>query len=866
MSNKIDPTLIDIIKEESAKYLAIRPSQAQGNPCWSPPQFPNSGRLALTKEQLTANYEKIIDKEIIHQKKAKEENNDPCCKTLHISLFFDGTNNNDKNDTKDTVKEGKPPHPSNVAKLYHACSPNNYSAIQNGFYSFYIPGVGTPFPDIGTYEYYSSGLTYATGGEARISWGLLQVCNALYHAITGNELTLAQMRSSLKKMSSNTNYHSTTIFSESPYQPMKELARLLAGLKRNINRKPKIIALKIYIYGFSRGAAEARTFVYWLDKFIKYHHDSLSNFYTKKQKSGFSYVPLGTLYGIPVSVEFLGLFDTVAAVGLANLGPGVTGHNGWAYGTQQLPKSSLVKNCCHLVAAHEQRLCFTVDSVRTPEGIYPPNTVEIIYPGMHSDIGGGYPPNDQGKARNGTPELLSQIALHDMYAAAIDAGAPLAISQKIVSLLPNLATQYSFRIMDENTEIEFEISEQLIDRFNSWLECTLPERIPRKKDQIIHAFDPQQFVSADLEYAMEIQLILITAWRIGRYASPREDSANLTHQDFFQHAPQHENISVQPYEPAFSAQAIDALAEESTKNEKVIAERAKSRNNQEKIVSDLTNWKPSDESIGPPLFDATNSRGQFWEASLEFKADFEDKEREKPLLNLSWRPTQEYCKKYEGISKAYLGNKHRECTTYPMYTLPGSGISPELTHDVQNQKNKLNKLVFLVTSQNEYQEFISLKAISLGVFKKLIGPHMYNQLNNPNIIKIIKLFDDQIHDSRAWFMHSELGIREPFASYFLSRMIYFGKKSSKSMQLIISQNNIYGYYGHLTSDEIGIGYKPLYGAILIDLSTGEEIAVDTSKRPSPTYLIQQKIWSIVEQQKKDEHHHNLQALHAIAEK
>ncbi|MEX9756798.1 DUF2235 domain-containing protein [Providencia vermicola] len=534
MPNKINSTLIEIIEEESAKYLAIRPAHSQGDPCWAPPPFPNQGRLALTKEQLITNYEKIIDKEIVYQKRAKETNSAPCCKTVHISLFFDGTNNNDKNDTEDTVKEGFLPHPSNVAKLYHACSPDNVEARDKGFYSYYIPGVGTPFPDIGTYEYYSEGLTFAAGGEARISWGLLQVCNTLYHATTGNELTLSQMRSALKKMSSNTNYHSTTIFSESPYQPMKELARLLAGLKRNINRKPKIIALKIYIYGFSRGAAEARTFVYWLDKFIKYHHDSLNNFYTKKQKSGLSYVPLGTLYGIPVSVEFLGLFDTVAAVGLANMAPGVTGHNGWAYGTQQLPKSSLVKNCCHLVAAHEQRLCFTVDSIRTPEGHYPPNTVEIIYPGMHSDIGGGYPPNDQGKARNGSEELLSQIALHDMYAAAIDAGAPLAIRSDCFAQLPDLAKQHSFRVMDANIRDEFEISAQLTERFNSWLEYTLPEQSPAQQNSTTRTFHPQRFARGDLEYVMEIQLILITAWRIGRYASPREDSANLIHQDFFQ--------------------------------------------------------------------------------------------------------------------------------------------------------------------------------------------------------------------------------------------------------------------------------------------------------------------------------------------
>ncbi|QKJ52031.1 DUF2235 domain-containing protein [Providencia rettgeri] len=46
---------------------------------------------------------------------------------------------------------------------------------------------------------------------------------------------------------------------------------------------------------------------------------------------------------------------------------------------------------------------------------YPPHTHEMVYPGMHSDVGGGYPLNDQGKARERADHLLSQIVLHDLY-------------------------------------------------------------------------------------------------------------------------------------------------------------------------------------------------------------------------------------------------------------------------------------------------------------------------------------------------------------------------------------------------------------------------------------------------------------------
>lgn len=57
----------------------------------------------------------------------------------------------------------------------------------------------------------------------------------------------------------------------------------------------------------------------------------------------------------------------------------------------------LIKKCVHLVSGHEQRLCFPLDSVRRANGKYPPCATEVVYPGMHSDIGGGYPPGIKGK-------------------------------------------------------------------------------------------------------------------------------------------------------------------------------------------------------------------------------------------------------------------------------------------------------------------------------------------------------------------------------------------------------------------------------------------------------------------------------------
>ena len=112
----------------------------------------------------------------------------------------------------------------------------------------------------------------------------------------------------------------------------------------------------------------------------------------------------------------------MASVGIANIAPFAEGHMGWADDTMELPDNGLIKKCTHLVSSHEQRLCFPLDSICRSDGTYPSYATEVVYPGMHSDIGGGYPPGDQGKAvGHNDSNLLSQIALRDMYASAFEA-------------------------------------------------------------------------------------------------------------------------------------------------------------------------------------------------------------------------------------------------------------------------------------------------------------------------------------------------------------------------------------------------------------------------------------------------------------
>lgn len=170
------------------------------------------------------------------------------------------------------------------------------------------------------------------------------------------------------------------------------------------------------------------------------------------------------------------------------------------------------------MSSHEQRLCFPLDSIRRTDGTYPTNSVEVIYPGMHSDIGGGYPPGDQGKA-NGPDDalLLSQIALHDIYAAAFVCGAPFKVPQEAI---PNDLKKDQWRVMPEDVDMEYYVSQEVISRFNAWRTLTL--NLTASEDytdsELASQFTPAS-APMSLESAMEDQVAWLTSWRIGRYAA-----------------------------------------------------------------------------------------------------------------------------------------------------------------------------------------------------------------------------------------------------------------------------------------------------------------------------------------------------------
>jgi hypothetical protein len=184
-----------------------------------------------------------------------------CQGQVYATLFFDGSGNN-----KDWIEPGLSGtqtavnRHSNVARLYNAC----IDKPSEGFYSYYMPGVGTPFTEIGDKSgsvnaYLGNGCGYM--GADRINWGITRVFNAVHHYLT-DQLLLGDDEA--KKL---VNYVSRSLGKEvvaefewrlKMGQLRDRLIPVIGGNQRNLTQ------INIAVFGFSRGAAEARVFANWL--------------------------------------------------------------------------------------------------------------------------------------------------------------------------------------------------------------------------------------------------------------------------------------------------------------------------------------------------------------------------------------------------------------------------------------------------------------------------------------------------------------------------------------------------------------------------------------------------------------------------
>jgi hypothetical protein len=410
-----------------------------------------------------------------------------------ITIFFDGTGNNQKADLA-TLEH------SNVVRMYRAHRQDK----TEGIFAHYAPGIGTPFPEIGDNGF---------GPIPVVSW-LADLTEADLNMGTGR---LGQKR-----------------LDWAFEQVQKSIDARLEGCKT-------VTKVTLSVFGFSRGAALARAFLQQLTHPKSHWCNVAGSSLTWKNGN------------VPIEVNFVGLWDTVASVGVpmssgsflaerssrrqswwgdfvggytnrlmdpryqhplfalplyqvgnalkttfgagtpltvkdlafgtgsADPAPGVLeGHESW--GGQMALEGGFHKKCVHIIAAHEQRASFPVDSVLKGK-IAPDRTVEMVFPGVHSDVGGGYRPGEQNRGGQPAPAgkknvlqdglKLSQLTLHAMYREAAAAGVPLLpMGQKDA--------------WEQRNDDDFILNPGLLDVFNRYQSEVKAEGLPLGDAMLAH--------------------------------------------------------------------------------------------------------------------------------------------------------------------------------------------------------------------------------------------------------------------------------------------------------------------------------------------------------------------------------------------
>ena len=350
------------------------------------------------------NMTKLSRREMARNAAAGVDSFSDCGVELFIGCFFDGTRNHMLNSRRQRNQTE-----SNVARLFDVFD-RDQGASSGGRvarFASYIQGVGTEalkeIGDTGTGWHARAGAAAGWGGEGRVNWMLMKVQDHLLTHFAESTVTKAMGFDSTvpvaRKMSADLRLSLQDVerLAQAARMPLSNylavnqgekeldlrnslsggfwnmvgalqrvrgthLARADHTARRAILQErraflakkvapfqaqnPRVDRIRLSVFGFSRGATEARVFCNWLGDACDPGPGPLR------------------LCGIPVQIDFMGLFDTVASVGAAQsfFESVFDGHGGWAAAEDlRIPKD--VRRCVHMVAAHEVRGSFPVDLV-----------------------------------------------------------------------------------------------------------------------------------------------------------------------------------------------------------------------------------------------------------------------------------------------------------------------------------------------------------------------------------------------------------------------------------------------------------------------------------------------------------------------
>ena len=170
-----------------------------------------------------------------------------------------------------------------------------------------------------------------------------------------------------------------------------------AGIDKNIRDAYRFLCHnyvkgdEVFLFGFSRGAYTIRSLVGMLKKCGLLLKPSAGRIpeayqlYRSKHGLGSQTVKLFKESSIPLSIKYLGVWDTVGALGIPLLP--FYWFNRAKYKFHDTRLSHMVENAFHALALDEKRRVFSPTLWTTEKGR--PGTQQVWFRGAHSDVGGG---------------------------------------------------------------------------------------------------------------------------------------------------------------------------------------------------------------------------------------------------------------------------------------------------------------------------------------------------------------------------------------------------------------------------------------------------------------------------------------------
>lgn len=189
---------------------------------------------------------------------------------------------------------------------------------------------------------------------------------------------------------------------------------------------------KIFLFGFSRGAATVRSlagFIHYFGILPKSRGkliDEAWKIYKKpktREAKADSFVKMN--HTMWATVDFLGVWDTVAALGVPNSALDRAFNVVAPHGFHDFKLSPSVLNACHAMAIDDLRKTFHPVFFRPdlPKDGKTRTLKQVWFMGMHTDVGGGYATDEASRALGeNAHKALSDIVLEWMVQNAVGHG------------------------------------------------------------------------------------------------------------------------------------------------------------------------------------------------------------------------------------------------------------------------------------------------------------------------------------------------------------------------------------------------------------------------------------------------------------